>query len=81
MSDLLLKIEEGLEESFLYENDPDSLHILLSIIEHGHRFHHFQPHYQLMKNLSGSLKRILKERRDRELILLAIKKVLNDDIN
>lgn len=81
MSDLLLKIEEGLEESFLYENDPDSLHILLSIIEHGYRFHHFQPHYRLMKNLSGSLKRILKERRDRELILLAIRKVLNDDIN
>lgn len=81
MNDSLLDIEKSLEYSFLYDNDTDSLHVLLSIFDHWHRYKNMCPKYILMKKLNTALKRTLTDRRDREYIIRAIKKLINDDIN
>lgn len=81
MADQLMQIEEGLEYRFLYDDDFDSMHLLLSIIDHEHKLSNIQPQYQLMKRLGTSLKRMLKARKDRDYIIQAIRKRINDDVN
>lgn len=81
MAEQLLQIEEGLEERFLFEEDSDSLHILLSMIDYRHKFLNFRPAYLLMRQISISLKRFLRPRKDRDYILHAVKRLVHDDIN
>ncbi len=81
MNDRLLQVEEGLENRFLYQNDPDSMHILLSMIDHRKKLSNIQPGYRLMKHMMKSLKRSLRYRKDRDFIVAAIKKLINDEVN
>lgn len=81
MDDSLLHVEKSLEYNFLYKNDADSIHLLLSLLDNKHRYANLRPKYSLMKYLSTALKRTLTERKDREFILLAMKRLLNDDVN
>ena len=81
MNSGLQNIEKDLEYSFLYKNDPESLHILLSMIEHRYQNYNMYPKYQLMKKISISLKRFLSKRRDREYIVQAVRRLINDDIS
>ncbi|MDD7592934.1 MAG: hypothetical protein PUJ57_01670 [Peptoniphilaceae bacterium] len=81
MEDSLMQIEEGLEYRFLYNDDFDSMHLLLSLIDHEHKLSNVQPRYQLMKRLGTSLKRALKSRKDSDYIIQAIRKRINDDVN
>ncbi|WP_071705546.1 hypothetical protein [Murdochiella vaginalis] len=81
MDNRLLQVEEGLENRFLYQNDPDSMHILLSMIDHRQKLANLQPGYRLMKQMNTSLNRSLRYRKDRDYIVSAIKKLINDDVN
>ena len=81
MDNRLLQVEEGLENRFLYQNDPDSMHILLSMIDHRQKLANLQPGYRLMEQMSKSLNRSLRYRKDRDYIVSAIKKLINDDVN
>lgn len=81
MAEHIFQIEEALEERFLFENDSDSLHILLSIIDNKHKYLNFQTRFILMKQISSSLKRFLRARKDRNYVLHAIKRMINDDVN
>lgn len=74
------QIEKNLEYSFLYDNDPDSMYILLSINEYRYRTYNLQPSYRLMQRVSQALKRHLSARRDREYILRALRFLVNDDL-
>lgn len=74
-------IEKELEYSFLYKNDSDSMHLLLSILDHRHKYNNLRPKYILMKKLNTSLKKALHMRKDREGILRALRKLINDDVN
>lgn len=81
MNENLECIEKELEYSFLYNNDSDSMHLLLSILDHRHKYNNLRPRYVLMKKLSTSLKRAIYLRKDRESVIRALKKLVNDDIN
>lgn len=79
--DNLSRIEEKLEYNFLYDKDPVSMDILLSIINEGRCLNHFEPRYTMMKKINSSLRRLLSDRNDREYILRAISRQINDDVN
>ena len=81
MDNRLLQVEDGLENRFLYQNDPDSMHMLLSMIDHRQKLANLQPGYRLMEQMSKSLNRSLRYRKDRDYIVSAIKKLINDDVN
>lgn len=81
MDDRLQHVEKSLEYNFLYKSDADSIHLLLSMLDNKHRYANLRPKYTLMKYLSTALKRTLNERKDREYILLAMKRLINDDVN
>lgn len=81
LNDSLVQIEKGLEHSFLYESDAASIHILLSILDHRHRYSNLKPKYTLMKRINTALRRSLKERKDREYVIAALRRLINDDVN
>ena len=81
MDDSLLSVEKSLEYKFLYESDADSLHLLLSMLAHRYCYNNLRPRYTLMKKLNTALKRSLVDRRDREYVILALRRLINDDVN
>ncbi len=81
MGDRLGDIEKSLEQRFLYNNDPISMHILLSMLDHRRFSGMTKPQYVLMKRLMTSLRRFLKDRKDREYVIRALRRLINDDVN
>ena len=81
MIENLRNVEKALEHNFLYESDADAMHILLSMLDHRHRYHNLKPSYRLMKRLNTALKRSLRDRKDRDYIILALRRLVNDDVN
>ncbi len=81
MEDQLLLVEEELENRFLYQNDLDSIHILLSMIDHQHKRSNLQPRYQLMKQMTATLKRMLSYRKDKGYIIQELRRRISDDVN
>jgi hypothetical protein len=79
--DNLTRIEESLEYNFLYGNDPVSMDVLLSIMGEGTRLDHLEPRYTMMKKINTSLRRALGERNDKEYIIRALNRLINDDVN
>ena len=80
MEHSLLHVEKGLEYSFLYECDAESIHILLSMLEHRCAYPHLRLSYVLMRRIITSIKRVLKHRKDRDYILVALRRSLDDDL-
>lgn len=81
MQDYINDIEENLEYRFLYDNDIDSINLLLSMIDLDHPSCNLQPKYVLMNKISTSIKKTLSYRKDRHYIAKALKKLINDDIH
>lgn len=75
------KLHKSLEYNFLYNNDLNSMHLLLAMLENEVRLKKLRPKYICMTSIKRSLKRTLKYRRDRDLIIRTVTKLLNDDIN
>ena len=74
-------LSKTLEYKFLYQNDIDSMHILLSVLENKYEFFNLKPKYSLLKRISYGLYRSLSYRQDRDYILHTIQKLVNDEIN
>lgn len=81
MQEFINDIEQNLEDRFLYDNDIDSIKLLLSMIDLEHPSSNLQPKYVLMQRISTSLMKALSDRKDRNYILDAIKRLINDDIH
>ena len=81
MLDRVEDLEENLEYQFLFENDPESIHLLLSMIDLDHPQTNLHPKYVLMRNISQSLSRALQTRKDRAFIIRAIRRLINDDVH
>ncbi len=75
------KLHKSLEYNFLYNNDLNSMHLLLSMLENEVRLKKLRPKYICMTSIKRSLKRTLKYRRDRDLIIRTVNKLINDDVN
>lgn len=80
-SSLYNSVEKSLEYKFLYNNDIDSIHILLSVLENKCDHFDVKPKYNLMKYISYSLYRTLIFRKDRDYIIYTLKKLINDGVN
>ncbi|MDO5718464.1 MAG: hypothetical protein Q4P34_05715 [Tissierellia bacterium] len=75
------KLHKSLEYNFLYNNDLNSMHLLLAMLENEVRLKKLRPKYICMNSIKRSFMRTLKYRRDRDLIIRTVNKLINDDIN
>lgn len=74
-------LRKGLEYKFLYQDDPTSMQLLLSMLENEYRVYKVRPEYQCMKRLCRSLGRDLNHRDDRHEIVDAVYRLINNDVN
>ncbi len=74
-------LERQLEYSFLYNSDPNAIHVLLSILDHQSNISALMPKYQCTRNIGSALKRTLKHRKDKDGIIHTLKRLINDDTN
>lgn len=74
-------LRNKLEFNFLYNNDVNSLYLLLSILQESNNYKNFKPRYICTKNVIRSLIRFLKNRSDKYYIANSIYQLINDDIN
>lgn len=73
--------ERELEFNFLYQNDPDAMHLLLSLLENKSSYINLRPKYTCTVRVLKRLKREFRKRRDAEFVIQTFRKVVNDDLN
>ncbi|MDO4661703.1 MAG: hypothetical protein Q4B36_01035 [Tissierellia bacterium] len=76
-----LKIEQELEYDFLYNNDSNSLHILVSMFENKNFATYINPKYSCVDYIISNVKKLLCDKENEPYIILAIRKLITDDIN
>lgn len=74
-------MQRALENNFLYRNDEDSLHVLLSLLENEYRVKKLKPKYTCMRAISRSIRRVLRNRSDAKEIVATLTRILNEEIN
>lgn len=74
-------IQKVLENNFLYNNDADSLHVLMSLLENEYRMKKLKPKYTCMRSIARSIRREMRHRSDAKDVVQTITRLLNDDIN
>lgn len=74
-------MQRALENNFLYRNDEDSLHVLLSLLENEYRVHQLKPKYTCMRAVARSIRRVLRSRQDAKEIVATLTRVLREEIN
>ncbi|NLW22723.1 MAG: hypothetical protein GXY88_05670 [Tissierellia bacterium] len=72
---------KGLQYNFLYNNDIDSIHILLNLYDLEAKITNICPKYICTSEIRKRVKRILLGRRDRQLISNNIAMLIHEDIN
>lgn len=75
------KLHKSLEYNFLYNNDLNSMQLLLTMLESDDKIKKLRPKYVCMNSIKRGLNRLLDYRRDRSIVVRAISKLINDDIN
>lgn len=75
------KLHKSLEHNFLYNNDLNSMHLLLSMLENEVRLKKVRPKYICMSGIRRSITRTLLYRRDYHLIIRTLNKLINNDVN
>ncbi|MDO4593853.1 MAG: hypothetical protein Q4B52_00615 [Tissierellia bacterium] len=76
-----IKIEQELEHNFLYNNDQESLHILISILDNKNFATYLKPKYNCMKYIISNLKKYFIDKPNQEKIIIAIRRQITEDIN
>ena len=76
-----LDFEKSLEYQFLYNEDPDSIYLLLSWLENKNVGNNFTPKYDVTKALLTGLRRSIRGRKDKKLIVDAISKMVSEDLS
>ena len=74
-------IQRALENNFLYRNDEDSLHVLLSLLENEYRVKKLKPKYTCMRSIARSIRRVLRNRQDAREIVATLTRILSEEIN
>ncbi|NMB26860.1 MAG: hypothetical protein GX987_02260 [Tissierellia bacterium] len=77
----LWKIYEGLQYNFLYNNDINSIHILLNLYDLENNMTNICPKYISTKAIRKRVKRLLIHRKDRQLISNNITLLIHEDID
>lgn len=81
MQEAILDFEKSLEYQFLYNDDPDSIFLLLSWLENNNLGDNLLPKYTVNKALLTGLRRSIRGRKDKKTIVDAINKLIGDDLN
>lgn len=74
-------LKEELKAKFLYQDDVDSLYLLLSIIENDYKCNTLKPKYSCTKKIMRTISRFFKDREDVDEITAASMKILNEDLS
>ncbi|WP_300409667.1 hypothetical protein [Lagierella sp.] len=75
------KLKEDLKSRFLYQDDLDSLYLLLSVIESEYRCNTLRPKYSCTKRVFNAIGKFFNGREDIDEIKSAGVKVLNEDLS
>lgn len=81
MQENIIDFENSLEYHFLYNDDADSIFLLLSWLENRYIGEGLVPKYTVTKALLTGLRRSIRGRKDKKTIVDAIHKLIGDDIN
>lgn len=81
MQELNLEFEKSLEYQFLYNDDPNSIFLLLSWLDNKHLCYNLAPKYSVTKALLTGLRRSIRGRVDKKSIVDAISRLVSDDLN
>ncbi len=81
MQEKKLNFENSLEYQFLYNDDADSIFLLLSWLENRYIGESLVPKYTVTKALLTGLRRSIRGRKDKKSIVEAVNKLVGDDIN
>ena len=77
----LVQIYEGLEYNFLYNNDINSMHILLNLYDLEDNMINICPKYMSTREIRKKIKRFLIYRKSRQLITNSIILLIHEDID
>lgn len=81
MQEKSLDFEKSLEYQFLYNDDPNSIFLLLSWLDNKNLCNNLVPKYSVTKALLTGLRRSIRGRDDKKAIVDAINKLVSDDLN
>lgn len=73
--------EQSLEYQFLYNDDPNSIFLLLSWLDNKDLCDNLVPKYTVTKALLTGLRRSIRNRDDKKSIVDGINKLVSDDLN
>ncbi|RVU55284.1 hypothetical protein [Anaerosphaera multitolerans] len=74
-------IKRFLIEKFLYDNDPESINILLNIYNFEDSVENIYPTYLSLKHLKKDIIKFLKNKEGKELIAYNLSNLIHDDVN
>lgn len=77
----LWEIYEELKKNFLYENDINSIYILLTLYDLEENISNICPKYMCTKNIKKKIRYVLKDRLDRDIISHNISLLIHEDIS
>lgn len=77
----LLEIYDGLKNKFLFNNDINSIYILLTLYDLEENISNIYPQYICRKSIERRIKYILKNKENRENIAHNISCIIHEDIN
>ena len=80
-NDSFYDLYEGLKHNFLFNNDLNSIHILLNLYDLEDNIRNIFPKYVSIKFLRNHISRFLKDRRGNQLIALNLGELIHEDIN
>jgi hypothetical protein len=80
-NDNFYDLYEGLKHNFLFNNDLNSIHILLNLYDIEDNIRNIFPKYVSIKFLRNHITRFLKDRRGNQLIALNLGELVHEDIN
>jgi len=77
----LWELYDGLLYNFLYNNDINSIHILLNLYDVETNMTNIYPRYRCTKEIRKKIKRLLFPRRDRQLVSNNVAMLVHEDID
>ncbi|MBS4534249.1 hypothetical protein GOQ29_01305 [Clostridium sp. D2Q-14] len=77
----LWELYEGLKNRFLFNNDINSIYILLSLYDLEENISNIYPQYICTRKINNRIKNILKNRNNPSVIARSISKVIHEDID
>lgn len=77
----LWKMYEGLKYNFLFNNDINSIHILLNLYDLEENINNICPKYTCIKNIKRGIRYFLRYREDKDLVTNKIIYLIHEDVD